>query len=543
MPRPGSPAARAAGGVYGNNALAQTYSVANGGKNGAPAGVTVVPRVVADISYNGTVDTSTSLINIDNENNPRSVATTDGTSFYVSGQGKKGDTTEGVFRAPDGANNTTPTAINTATDTRTAELYNGTLYVSADSSAANGGNAGAGNISSYGMSPTGATTATPLPGITGQITLTAAQENSVNSSAVGSTVDISPENFYFANSTTLYVADSGNPKGGTLGDGGLQKWTFNGSTWSLQYTVSAGLNLVPNTTADPGAGQPATTGLIGLTGVTNADGTVTLYATNATIGDLNTTGLYKVTDTLAATAPTAGEQFTELVAAPADTNIRGVAFAPAAAVACYVTGTRIRTTRADVPVEALRVGDLAVTASGHVRPITWIGHREVDCTTLDAPSECWPVRVIAGAFGADLPERDLWLSPGHPVVVGSGTNEHLVPIMCLINGTSIARMPAETVTYWHIELDSHDILLAEGLPAESFLDFGNRQWFGADAEAHVLANPDFIVPGLAARCRPVAIDGPLVEAERRRLDALFVAYLSAQCAWASTDLFAALPFG
>ena len=143
-------------GPYGSNALAQTYSVPNGGTNGAPSGVTAVARVVADVSYNGTVDTSTSLVNIDNTNNPRSVATTDGSTFYVSGQGVKGDTTQGVFVASDGANNATPTAINTATDTRTAELYNGTLYVSADSSISKG----TGNITSYGTSPTGQTTGT-----------------------------------------------------------------------------------------------------------------------------------------------------------------------------------------------------------------------------------------------------------------------------------------------------------------------------------------------------------------------------------------------
>ena len=58
-------------------------------------------------------------------------------------------------------------------------------------------------------------------------------------------VNLSPENFFFANSTTLYVADGGDPKDGGLGDGGLQKWTFNGTQWVFDYTLSAGLNLVP----------------------------------------------------------------------------------------------------------------------------------------------------------------------------------------------------------------------------------------------------------------------------------------------------------
>nr|WP_283536345.1 Hint domain-containing protein [Methylorubrum extorquens] len=57
------------------------------------------------------------------------------------------------------------------------------------------------------------------------------------------------------------------------------------------------------------------------------------------------------------------------------------------------------------------------------------------------------------------------LSHGHPVLVGADANGEggvLVPVMCLINGTTIVREPATQVTYWHIELDAHDILLAEG---------------------------------------------------------------------------------
>ena len=219
-------------------------------------------------------------------------------------------------------------------------------------------------------------------------------------------------------------------------------------------------------------------------------------------------------------------------------------------VVCFCTGTRIRTARGgvvrDVAVEDLVVGDLAVTASGACRPIRWIGHRDIDCATHPTPFEAWPVRVRAGAFeigayAAALPERDLYLSPGHPVLIG-GDADHgggaLVPIMCLVNGTTVARMPTDRVTYWHVELDAHDILLAEGLPAESFLDYGNRAWFGAEADAHALANPDFIVPGLAARCRPVAVDGPIVESERRRLDATFAAGLAAACVWPTHESWA-----
>ncbi|MBB2962876.1 Hint domain-containing protein [Methylobacterium sp. R2-1] len=200
---------------------------------------------------------------------------------------------------------------------------------------------------------------------------------------------------------------------------------------------------------------------------------------------------------------------------------------------CFVTGARIRTSRGEVAVEDLQVGDVAVTASGTLRPITWIGHREMTAAGAALPFHQQPVRVRAGAFRQGVPARDLSLSPGHPVLIGAeadGEGGMLVPVMCLINGTTIARMPVETVTYWHVELDAHDILLAEGLPAESYIDGGDRAFF-VEGSDHALHNPDFVPAGWNGRCRPVAVDGPLVEAERARLDAVFSGSLSEQCEW------------
>lgn len=206
---------------------------------------------------------------------------------------------------------------------------------------------------------------------------------------------------------------------------------------------------------------------------------------------------------------------------------------------CFGSGTLIRTTRGDVPVEALAVGDVAITATGARRPIRWIGCRTLDCSASSRPSAVWPVRVRAGAFGPGLPARDLRLSPGHPVLVGAdadGRGGVLVPIMCLINGTTIEREPTAAVTYWHVELDAHDLLLAEGFPAESYYDMGSRPWFAG--EDGPLIDPDFVPAGEHGRCRPVAVDGPQVEAERLRLSALFAATLGAQCGWDEADSFA-----
>ena len=205
------------------------------------------------------------------------------------------------------------------------------------------------------------------------------------------------------------------------------------------------------------------------------------------------------------------------------------------AVQCFVSGVNIKTRRGSVAIEALAVGDVATTASGAERPIIWIGQRTIECS-----GENWhmaPVRVRANAFGAGLPERDVFLSPGHPVLVRQNGVEVLVPIMNLINGTTIERTSLQSVTYWHIELDQHDVLLADGLPAESFFDMGSRAWFDNDLD-DVLANPDLVPAGQHGRCREVAINGPLVEAERRRLADPFYADLSAQCVWPSAGEYA-----
>jgi len=164
-----------------------------------------------------------------------------------------------------------------------------------------------------------------------------------------------------------------------------------------------------------------------------------------------------------------------------------------------------------VAVEALRVGDLVRTVLGGVdQPIVWIGRREVDCVRHRQPRKVWPVRVAAGAFGPGRPHAAVWLSPDHAVYVG----EVLIPVRCLVNGGSIAQVPVGRVVYYHIELPRHDVVLAQGLPAESFLDMRD----GSDY-AHG-AGPVRLVPDYAARmweaygCAPLVVTGGEVEAAR-----------------------------
>ncbi len=179
---------------------------------------------------------------------------------------------------------------------------------------------------------------------------------------------------------------------------------------------------------------------------------------------------------------------------------------------CYCTGSRLLTEHGYVAVERLEAGVRLVTAAGGARPIRWIGRRAIDCRRHRAPREVWPVRVAAGAFGGHRPARDLWLSPGHSVAIGGA----LIQIRSLLNGRSIAQVETRTVEYWHVELDAHDIILAEGLPAESYLDCGNRGAF-ANGGAFIEAHPNFEPKHFRETCLPIVLDGPEIVAAKTRL--------------------------
>ena len=175
-------------------------------------------------------------------------------------------------------------------------------------------------------------------------------------------------------------------------------------------------------------------------------------------------------------------------------------------VVCYLSGTLIAAPAGERPIEALAIGDLVLTSDGREVPIKWIGHRDLDTVNHPLPWKVWPVRVRKNAFGQDLPRRDLRLSPEHAVFV----DEKLIPIGQLLNGGTIAQERVDHVSYWHVELESHDILLAEGLPAESYLDCGNRRGFDNCDDGIVALHPDwhgpscgrsFASPSAVARAR------------------------------------------
>jgi len=182
---------------------------------------------------------------------------------------------------------------------------------------------------------------------------------------------------------------------------------------------------------------------------------------------------------------------------------------------CFVTGTLILTTSGEVAVEDLKAGDVVLTASGSKVPVEWIGHHTVRCDRCFDPTSAWPVRISAHAFGHMRPHRDLLVSPGHAICVPFMHDDGiLIPAYALVNEGTVAQERVDTVTYWHVELETHDILLANGLTAESYIDVGNRSFFEG-ADSHV--SPDHAAKTLADYCRPYHSNGPVVEAVRLAL--------------------------
>jgi hypothetical protein len=183
------------------------------------------------------------------------------------------------------------------------------------------------------------------------------------------------------------------------------------------------------------------------------------------------------------------------------------------AAPCYLAGTRIATPTGEVLVERLAIGDRVVTLSGAERPIKWMGRRSYGGRFVMGRKDILPICVKAGSLDSNVPRRDLWISPHHAMYL-EGV---LIEAKDLVNGVSIVQAEqVQNVEYFHIELDSHDVIIAEGAPSESFIDDDSRGMFHNAHEYRTLY-PQQAATGLARYCAPRHEDGYEVEAARRRI--------------------------
>ena len=203
---------------------------------------TAVARVVADISYNGTVDTSTALYNVVNTNNPRSVATVNGTVVLHFRPGREGRYHPGCFRGAVMA----PAAPPRSTPAPTRAPWRSSTASSMSRATARRVRAAPSNIEMYGTTlPTGATVGTVLTGIDGTITLTAAQENGINNARRRPDASISARKISSSPRRTFSTSPTAAiPRRAAWATAACRNGFSTASTWILAYTLSAGLNLV-----------------------------------------------------------------------------------------------------------------------------------------------------------------------------------------------------------------------------------------------------------------------------------------------------------
>jgi hypothetical protein len=158
----------------------------------------------------------------------------------------------------------------------------------------------------------------------------------------------------------------------------------------------------------------------------------------------------------------------------------------ATVTACYCRGTLIGGEHGDVPVEALAIGDKVLTKSGALRPIKWIGWRSYGGRFVIGREDILPICIKAGALDNNVPRRDLWISPHHAMFVDGA----LIEARDLINGVSIVQAKhIDTVSYFHIELETHDVIVAEGAWSETFMDDDSRGMF-QNAQDYAALYPD-----------------------------------------------------
>jgi hypothetical protein len=183
------------------------------------------------------------------------------------------------------------------------------------------------------------------------------------------------------------------------------------------------------------------------------------------------------------------------------------------AVACFAEGTQISTPQGEVPVEALRIGDLVRTQLAGDLPIKWIGRRHYEGELIRGNRTVLPICIRQGALDDNIPSRDLWVSPGHAISI----DHVLIQASRLLNGVSVVQAEdVAAITYFHIELDRHEILFAENCPAESFMDEHFREQFQNAAEFK-RCYPNTAAPDIA--CQPRLTHGFHLQAIQRRVNA------------------------
>lgn len=283
----------------------------------------------------------------------------------------------------------------------------------------------------------------------------------------------------------------------TIDIGGYQFWTFNGTTMVVAHTVPVGTMLTPGETytvvSDHSSGGGTPTGITGQSAIADIAFTQTDFinmflvdpsgnyivltesggeaflAGDETAAGLNPANLVgqdivdrPPNDQSVARQTDGDDTFVNQAATPGTPN-------------CFLTGSLIATPSGEVRVEDLEIGDRVLTTDGRDEPVRWLGRQTV--RKLFSGPHMQPVRIRAGALGDGSPHSDLTVTANHGMII----DDLVVNASALVNGFTIDWVPMDdlpgVITFYHVETEHHDEILANGAPAETFIDYTGRQAF------------------------------------------------------------------
>jgi hypothetical protein len=177
---------------------------------------------------------------------------------------------------------------------------------------------------------------------------------------------------------------------------------------------------------------------------------------------------------------------------PSQINIFSLSSDPL--LVCFLEGTRIATPTGERAVESLAIGELVLTADGRAVPVKWVGRQRIRNHAILASPKLEPVCITAGALGNGLPHSDLFVTAAHGMV----WEGLVVNAGALVNGTTIHFVPLsempEVFTWYHIETEGHEEILAHGAPTETFVDYVGRSHFDNHQEYLDLYGAERIIP-------------------------------------------------
>ncbi len=155
---------------------------------------------------------------------------------------------------------------------------------------------------------------------------------------------------------------------------------------------------------------------------------------------------------------------------------------------------------------------IGITSSGKARPIRWIGKQGYSGRFAAGNADVLPIQIKQGALADNVPKRDLWVSPLHAMYLDGV----LIPAWALVNGVSIVQATrVDMVEYFHLELETHDVIVAEGAFSESFVDDGSRGMFHNAATYRAIYPA--ATPKAARYCAPRIEDGEQLQTAPDRI--------------------------